>query len=198
MSKVFLMLTQGLCVLGGRPQRQSPIFITSNQEYILREHDLSVDKDLDHQLSVWQVFVTVKWPPSLPSWLYCTLCNKVTLCSLNLKSRELHSTRDSIYKNWRSFQISFRFFQSFILAWTHGSVLIKNRIGYNSIMFYTAALTFLHHCGNYDCLQSYAVRYSRFILYIHFQNQPCLQGAPVLFTGGDTRSQGVGSQVYRY
>ena len=131
------MLTQGLCVLGGRPQRQSPIFITSNQEYILREHDLSVDKDLDHQLSVWQVFVTVKWPPSLPSWLYCTLCNKVTLCSLNLKSRELHSTRDSIYKNWRSFQISFRFFQSFILAWTHGSVLIKKQdwLQFNHVLY---------------------------------------------------------------
>ena len=67
---IFLMLTQGLRVLGGRPQRQSPIFNTSNQEYILWEHDLSVDKDLDHQLSVWQVFVTVKWPtPPAPSLL---------------------------------------------------------------------------------------------------------------------------------
>lgn len=82
MSNVFLTLTQDLCVLRGRPQRQSLIFITSNQGYILWEHDLSVDKDLDQKLSVWQVFVTVKWP-SLPSWLYCTLWNKVTLCSLN-------------------------------------------------------------------------------------------------------------------
>ena len=117
--------------------------------------------------------LTVKWP-SLPSWLYRTLWNKVTLRSLNLKSRELNSTGDWIYKNCGDLlQIFLIFFNHFsiILAWTHEYTLVKNRIGYKSIMFYTVALTFPHHCGNYDCLQSDVVRYTRLILYVHSQNQ---------------------------